>query len=94
MLYFNWDQAGVNLVPVSSWTMAESGSKQVPVIGVEGIREITVLLAATAAGTLLPSQVIYQGKTAGCHAKVSFDQPALVIFDVFAVRHFHHVLKC
>ena len=33
------------------------------------MREITVLLAA---GTLLPPQVIYKGKTAECHAKVSF----------------------
>ena len=26
-LIFNWDQTGVKLVPVSSWTMVESGSK-------------------------------------------------------------------
>ena len=52
--------------------MAESGSKQIPVVGLEDKREITVLLAATAAGTLLPPQVIYQGKTTGCHAKVAF----------------------
>ena len=71
-LLFNWDQTGVKLVPVSSWTMAQSGSKQIPVVGLEDKREITVLLAATAAGTLLLPQVIYQGKTTGCHAKVAF----------------------
>ena len=52
--------------------MTESGSKQIPVVGLEVKREVTVVLAATAAGTLLPPQVIYQGKTAGCHAKVAF----------------------
>ena len=54
--------------------MAESGSKQIPVVGMEDKREITVLLAATAAGFLLPPQVIYQGKTTGCHAKVTFPE--------------------
>ena len=67
-------QTGVKLIPVSSWTMAQSGSKQIPVVGKEDKREITVLLAATAAGTLLPPQVVYQGKTTGCHAKVTFPE--------------------
>ena len=62
----------MKLVPISLWTMAESGSKQIPVVGLEDKREITVLLATTAAGTLLPPQVIYQGKTTGCLAKVAF----------------------
>lgn len=73
-LLFNWDQTGVKLVPVSSWTTAESGSKQIPVVGMEDKRETTVLLADTASGTLLPPQVIYQGKTPGCHAKVTFPE--------------------
>ena len=47
---FNWDQTGIKLVPVSSRTMAKSATKQIPVVGVEDKREITVLLAATAAG--------------------------------------------
>ena len=54
-LILNWD---VRLVPVSSWTMVESGSKQIPVVAKK--REITVVLAATASGTLLPPQVIQQ----------------------------------
>jgi hypothetical protein len=54
--------------------MAQSGSKQIPVVGMEDKREITVLLAATAAGSLLPPQVIYQGKTTGCHATVTFPE--------------------
>ena len=54
--------------------MAESGSKQIPVVAKDDKREITVVLAATASGTLLPPQVIYQGKTTGCHAKVTFEK--------------------
>ena len=45
---------------------------QVPVVGKEDKREITVLLAVAAASVLLPPQVIYQGKTVGCHAKIYF----------------------
>ena len=52
--------------------MAKEGSKQVPVVGKEDKREITALLAVTASGTLLPPQLIYQGKTDGCHPKISF----------------------
>ena len=37
-LPFNWDQTGVKLVPVSSWTLAESGSNQIPVVGLEDKR--------------------------------------------------------
>ena len=73
-LIINWDQTGVKLVPVSSWTMAEEGVKQVPVVGKDDKREITALLAATASGKLLPPQLIYQGKTTGCHPKVTFPE--------------------
>ena len=68
------DQAGVKLVPVSSWTMVEEGVKQVPVVGTDDKREITAVLAATASGKLLPPQLIYQWKTAGCHPKVTFPE--------------------
>ena len=49
--YCNYFLTGIQLglVPVSSWTMAESGSKQIPVVGMKDQREITVLLAATVA---------------------------------------------
>ena len=29
----NWDQTGVNYVPISSWTMEEEGSKRIELIG-------------------------------------------------------------
>ena len=71
-LVINWDQTGSKLIPVSQWTLAKQGSRQVPVIGKDDKREITVLLAVSASGTLLPPQVIYAGKTQGCHAKITF----------------------
>lgn len=71
-LLINWDQTGSKLVPVSCWTMAEEGCKQVPVVGKDDKREITVVLAITSSGILLPPQLIYQGKTMGCHPKITF----------------------
>ena len=59
-LVFNFDQTGSKLVPVCEWTMEKQGSRQVPVVGKEDKREITVLLTVTATGKLLPPQVIYQ----------------------------------
>ena len=38
--------------------MAEEGSRQIPVVGKDDKREITALLAATAAGALLPPTYI------------------------------------
>jgi hypothetical protein len=71
-LIFNFDQTGCKLVPYSDWTMASRGDKQVEVKGLDDKREITVLLTISADGTLLPPQVIYQGKTHRCHADVTF----------------------
>ena len=72
VLIINWNQTGSKLVPVSEWTMEREGTKQVAIIGQEDKREVTVLMSVTASGILLPFQVIYRGKTIGCHAKVTF----------------------
>ena len=68
----NWDQTVAKFVPVSEWTMAEIGSRQVGVLGLEDKREMTILLACTLSGALLPPQLIYGGKTPQCHPKVDF----------------------
>lgn len=65
-LILNWEQTDVNLVPVSNWTMEESGSKQVKVLGSDDKRQITL------SGKLLPLELIYQGLTDKCHPKVNF----------------------
>ena len=71
-LVINWDQTGLKYVPVGGLTLEKKGSKQVPLIGLEDKRQITVLLAATMAGELLHPQVIYEGKTEKCHPTVKF----------------------
>uniref|UniRef100_A0A1X7V5S5 DDE-1 domain-containing protein n=1 Tax=Amphimedon queenslandica TaxID=400682 RepID=A0A1X7V5S5_AMPQE len=51
--------------------MEREGTKQVPIVEKEDKREITVAMTITASGHLLPFQVIYQGKTVGCHAMIT-----------------------
>lgn len=48
----------------SSWTYEMLGSSDVPVVGAEDKRQITVCVAASLRGDLLPLQCIFQGKTA------------------------------
>ena len=71
-LVLNFDQTNAKLFPVSEWTLARKGSKQVAITGKEDKQEITVLLTCTHSGILLPPQVIYAGHTPRCHPSVSF----------------------
>eukprot|EP00117_Sycon_ciliatum_P041057 scpid90355/ scgid30092/ Pogo transposable element with KRAB domain len=63
----NCDQTGAKMVPVNKWTMAEQGSRQVDIVGLDDKREMTALLGVSAAGQVLPPQLIYAGKTTRCH---------------------------
>ena len=66
-LVLNWDHTGIYYVPVSSYTMEKEGSKRVEIVGIEDKRQITaVFLQPCMSGTLLPVQLIYQGKTPKC----------------------------
>jgi hypothetical protein len=49
----NMDETGAKYIPVSDWTKDEEGAAQVPLPGLDDN----------------PPQMIYQGKTAECHAK-------------------------
>ena len=71
-LVVNFDEAGVNIVPVSNWTMVKCGAKQVPITGKEDKRQVTLVLADNLAGEMLAPQVIYQGKTDKSHASFKF----------------------
>lgn len=63
-LVINWDQTGCQLIPGGDWTMEKQGSQQVPITGIDDKCQITLLLASTKNGSLLPPQLIlYQGKT-------------------------------
>ena len=53
-LILNWDRTGLNLVPVSSWTMAAKGSKQVEVQGLSHKRQITAVFCGTLLGDSCP----------------------------------------
>ena len=71
-LIINWDQTGLNYVPVSSWTMAEEGTKHVEIDGKDDKRQITAVFVCSMAGNFLPPQIIYQGKTTRCLPKFKF----------------------
>ncbi|CAC5395882.1 unnamed protein product [Mytilus coruscus] len=62
-LVIKWDQTGCQLIPGGDWTMEQQGSQQVPITGIDDKRQITLLLATSMNGSLLPPQLIYQGKT-------------------------------
>jgi len=40
-LLINWDQTGINIVPVSRWTMDFEGAKRVEITGIDDKRQIT-----------------------------------------------------
>uniref|UniRef100_A0A1X7UUQ0 DDE-1 domain-containing protein n=1 Tax=Amphimedon queenslandica TaxID=400682 RepID=A0A1X7UUQ0_AMPQE len=71
-LIINWDQTGINYVPMSQWTMAEKGSKRVQIVGLNDKRQITALFGGSLPGDFLPIQLVYQGKTGKCLPKVDF----------------------
>lgn len=77
-LIFNWDQTGLNLVPVSSWTMAAKGSKRIEVQGLTDKRQITGVFCGTLVGEFLPIQLIYGGKTSRCLPPYKFPSDWLI----------------
>lgn len=73
-MIINLDETGAKFVPVSEWTMATKGSKQVSITNLDDKREMTILVTINAAGQLLPTTMIYGGKTHKCLPAVSFPQ--------------------
>ena len=63
---------GINLVPVSTWTMNQQGARHVEITGVNNKRQITALFCATLTGDFLSLQLIYKGKSARCHPHYQF----------------------
>ena len=45
---------GVHYVPVSSWMMAQEGSKRVEIAGIDNKRQITAVFGGTMDGDILP----------------------------------------
>ena len=52
-LIVNWDQTGINYVPVSSWTMESEGLKRVELVGKDDKRQITAVFGCSLMGDLL-----------------------------------------
>ena len=59
-LVINVDQTPSSYVSVGKQTMSAKGSKSVPI---QGFTDITLTFSITLAGTFLPMQIIYSGKT-------------------------------
>ncbi|KAG8780155.1 hypothetical protein FRC12_023375 [Ceratobasidium sp. 428] len=62
-LVINADQTGVSYLGTGARTWELKGSSQVSAVGQGEKRQFTLMVAATAAGKLLPLQAIYKGKT-------------------------------
>ena len=62
-LIINFDQTGLNVVPVSDWTIAAVGAKRVKVAAKNDKKQLIALLGGSLTGDFLPPQIIYQGKT-------------------------------
>ena len=50
-LIVNWDQTGINYVPVSSWPTESEGSKRVELVGKDDKRQITAVFGCSLMGT-------------------------------------------
>ena len=80
-LVINWDQTGINYVPVSAWTMAKAGSKRVEISGVDDKRQITGVFGCNMVGDFLPIQLVYQGKTPKCIPSFNFPSDWHITFS-------------
>ena len=52
-LILNMDKTGMAVIPVSSWTMAEIGTKDGPILGIDNKRQITVVVTCSLIGKIL-----------------------------------------
>ena len=68
-LILNWDQTGINFVPVSEWMMDVKGTRRVEIAGLKDKRQMTAVFAGSADGNFLPPQLIYPGSTAKSQPK-------------------------
>ena len=53
-LVINWDQTGINYVPVTSWTVELEGSRRVEIAGKDDKRQLTALFAGSMIENFLP----------------------------------------
>jgi len=66
-LILNWDQTGVSIIPTGDWTMEKEGVSRVSIANADDKRQLTAVLAVTAAGEYFAPQLLYKGKITKCH---------------------------
>ena len=71
-MFVTFDESSSSLVPASDWTLEEQGAAQVPIVGLDDKRNVTLGLCFSGSKELLPTQIIYEGKTSLCHAQYHF----------------------
>jgi hypothetical protein len=81
------DQTGMLLCPTDSMTYEVSGSKDVKVIGGDDKRQITVCVASSLDGDLLPMQLIFTGKTSRVLPELSQSAHAAGAHLTFSENH-------
>jgi hypothetical protein len=72
----NADQMGLCLLPVGNRTWAPQGARQVDVSGKGEKRQLTVMVATSCTGEILPMQCIWSGKTSASLPSAAARQPA------------------
>ncbi|KAF6752496.1 hypothetical protein DFP72DRAFT_991082 [Ephemerocybe angulata] len=72
----NADQMGLCLMPVGNQTWAPRGARQVDVVGKEEKRQLTVMVATSCTGEILPMQCIWTGKTPAALPSANSRAPA------------------
>ena len=61
-LILNWDQTDVLIIPTGDWTMEKGGASRVSIANADDKRQLTAVLAVTAAGEYLAPQLLYKEK--------------------------------
>ena len=76
-LRVNVDQTQYVFQPRSCFTYEKRGAKQVSVVGKDEKRAVTIVVAVSASGELLPFQVIFKGRSPASLPNPHPDDPAL-----------------
>ena len=71
-LILNWDHTGIKIVPSSSWTMEQQGTKHVDLVGAGDKRLITAVFCGSLVGDFCQSKLFMQARHHGAiHAMTS-----------------------
>ena len=90
-LVLDLDQTPHAYVYAGKHTFSLKGSKNVPIKVLDDKRQITTTFVVTAAGSFLPREVVYQGKSESCLPKFTFPSD----FHVrFAANHQSNLENC